>query len=181
MGIFNIFGKKRGRKAETEPKTDEEIIESDNGKLEKAIRRKRAEIHHRRLEQLNERLEEIRMEQEIADAEDSLAALEGDDEEDVINPADAMNPDMLMMGLLTKVLNKPAAAPVPQVAPSTKLESRIISYSDEQIRDLKSKIPKPYLNKLQKCTDEEISGQLLERFPDVDNDTIKRAVVILRQ
>jgi hypothetical protein len=184
LGFWSFFRGKRAKK----PKNGSEMAESDPDlkNLERSIRKTRAEIYRRRLEEIQAKQEEILLEEEIQRAEAQLNDFEDDeDDDDGVNPADAvMNPDRLLMGLLNKILSKPSLTP-PSVAaavpPSPPAQTAKISYTDDQIRQFKKQIPTSYQKQIFKMPDDEIVSALLDRFPDLDNDTIKRAVPILKE
>lgn len=182
MGFWGLFKKREAVKQAKEPD------EIDVKRLESSIRRNRNEIYRRRLEALKEKQERILLEEQIAEAEEQLSEFTDDlDAEDEEQAApNFMNPDALIGTLLTQFLMKsmnkaPLAppSPSPPAAPSPPPDVKV-SYTDDQIKDIKAKIPKAYLKEFKKMDNDELVGVIMEKYPTLDDDTIKRAAVILR-
>lgn len=166
-----------------DPRANHDFSEEDREKsavvrLEKAVRRKRLEIQKARLERLHEQLEEQQMEEQIADLEDQL---DGDDNQDP--GADALSPDALFMGLLAKIANGKQPANVSSSA-SVPVEQTRKRLTDDQLKTMRARIPAPVLKKLARMDPEEIVEQISMYDPDFlntyDDDTVKRAVAVLR-
>lgn len=183
MGFFDLFNKKRGKKEKKSEDFDE-----DNGadikRLENSIRKSRNEIYKRRLERLKEEQERILLEEEIAEAESQLAEFENQGEGDAgLDSKDFLNPDLLITTLLMNFFKKSQDAPqTPSPQPSQITQTpQKTKYTDDELRQIKAKIPGSYLKEIKSMGDDEITYVLMERFPNVDDDTIKRAVLILKE
>jgi hypothetical protein len=164
--------------------------------LENQIRTQRIKFLKEKLQRLKANQEEYQLEAQISDLEEDLHKDDddGDDEEEEGNPQVALNamnnPDALLMQLLTTVLagqtiKKPEAPPtgygagIPQVSPPKK------HLTDDELRGMKRRIPAPYLKRLRKMSDEKIIEIGRQYAPDFfeqcDDDTIKRAVLIVKE
>lgn len=143
-------------------------------RLERAVRKKRLEMHRARLERLHEQLEEQQMEEQIADLEDQLS--EG--EEESAQPQE-MSADAMLLSLFTQVAKKPS-----QVAPAVVQPTQKASLSTAQLQEMRGRIPSHVLKTFKKMEPEQVVEQISMHYPDFleayDDDTIKRAVEVLR-
>ena len=182
MGLLEFFKSTKKPKASAiyTEEGEEEQVKRVN-KLRKQLSRGRLDIYERRLEALHRQQEEMRLRAEIQEMEQQLS--EFDDEDEDSTSDDGMNPDALMMGLFSSMItknNSPANTGV--TAPSSAAVQEVkISYTDEQIREIKGQIPKAYLKMSKTFTDEQLSDFILKKYPNLDDDTIIRAVGILRE
>lgn len=99
---------------------------------------------------------------------------------------EGLNADTLMMSLLTKILTPQLGSGQvsSQTLPSSQPLSSI-SFTDEQLREFKGTIPKAFLKKAKKMSDDELIQYGRIYKPDLmnnaDSETLKRALIILRE
>lgn len=179
-----FFNKKKEEKevVDTEIRTKKARITRLTNNIEKI----RYELKEKKLLALQARLEEKKMDEEIAEYEDLLYEMDDDDEEAPINNFAGNNPDSLINTLLTNVLSSKmntSQNPQPQnnglMTPQTS-ETGKISYSIEQLKEFKKNIPAPQLAILKNKSDEEVAELLIAHYPQVDSDTIARAVEVVK-
>jgi len=155
-------------------------------KYEKAqVTRVYNKLKNQRLELLREEMEDLQRKAEERHLEMKIERLrqdlyEDEDEEEEINPLEGgLNPDMLIMSMLTKVLNKPSAS-VTAPAPQPELPQQT-GLSDEQLREIKQKIPPQHLKTLKKMPEDEVIDFIKQKYPSLDDMTIARALIILKE
>lgn len=175
------------RKPQLDATIERDLIEErlDKAKITRIqnnIRKERIRYLEQRYEELRSRQEQEIWERKISDLEDDL-----DDGEDDENPIEQIpeTPEALLVGLLAKVLqNKDAANPIPAASqpPAAGIK---VSVSDAQLRELKNRIPGSWMARLRKMSDEELlttaRTYLPDQFEQADDDTIARAMIILRE
>jgi len=98
-------------------------------------------------------------------------------EEQYGNQDESLNPDALLMQGLTMLMNKNnPAQQTQQVAAQVK-----INYSDAVLEDMYGQIPKIYRKGLKKETEDNIKAQIIKSLPQIDEDSLKRAVARVRK
>lgn len=177
------FSKQDGRKDNGRDFSEIDRDKSHIARLENEIRKQRVKYLKEKLERLKAAQEEEHLEEQIAELEGEF---ERDDEEDERPDASEMvgmmnNPDAMMMNVLLTALTAKRQAPVQ--APVTQPTAKA-TLSDDKLHELKTKIPGPILKKIKKMNDAELMDFGRQYVPDYfeqfDDDTIKRAMVILR-
>jgi hypothetical protein len=104
-----------------------------------------------------------------------------DDDEDV-EPQDLMNPDALFMSLIGKILggNMQVQQPMNPVPISTPVVAKK-SLSNEELLELKKAIDPKHLKLIKVAPKEILESEIRKRLPEVDDDTITRAMAMLKQ
>jgi len=163
--------------------TEIERDKSHISRLENEIRKQRVKFLKEKLERLKASQEEEMLEEQIADLEADMDRGDDDETPDVKGTIDTMNnPDAMMLNLLTMVLQN--KKPQTQQILTTPQPPQKVKLSDDKLEELKTKIPSPVLKRLKKMSDAEILEFGRQYVPDyfeqLDDDTIARAMVILR-
>lgn len=176
MAFWDFLRKERrdGRENNGRDFSDDERDKGQITRLERAIRRQRMEAMRLHLENLKQKQEEMLMRQQIGMLEDDLY---GDEEDEDEEPGI----DGLFSELIQNVMRKnPQAASAPEASAPVS-----VSIPDEQLRSMKTKIPAPMLKKLRGMNDEQIVEAISMHYPDLiaqcDEDTVKRAVAVIRE
>lgn len=178
VSLFNWFGK--GKKSEISGKNPDEMTEKGlDAQLTRTTRQlKEAKLKYLRgrLEDINRKYEEMLLEDEIASAEDNLAELTGQDEDENDD-----NPDDMFMKLISNVmprLNNSTHQAGLAVNPTLPTETTI---TDEELRFLKSQIPQAHLSRMKAANDAELTAFIQKYKPDFDAETTSRAIRIIRE
>lgn len=167
MGFFDVFKRKRHKF------TDEERQKSRVSRIERDIMQDRIDYLERKRNRLAAEYRAREMEEEIAEMEEGLEddVEEGDD-------LGANGPDALITQLLMRAMNQ---GPMKKPEQFTGKQS----LTDEQLRAFKEKAPPEYLKAAQKMSDDEIMEYVKTNKPDIfetyDDDTIRRALIILKE
>jgi hypothetical protein len=88
-----------------------------------------------------------------------------------------------MIGLLKMVIGKsqsPMQNGVSEPSSSMPSQSSIGHYTNEQIQEHLAQIPKPNMILLQKLDDKRIEQQIRNAFPTADNDSVSRALMLIK-
>lgn len=131
-----------------------------------------------RLKQLRETKERQLEEQKIADLEAEMY----EDEEEDTNSGNFEDEVMkaLLLPMLQQKLNPSATLSTSQGnAQPTTVEYPSVSLTDEALRELKDKIPKNILDNLKTVSDETKKQLIRAQYPQLDEDTLNRAVVVI--
>lgn len=181
MGLFNFWKKENS----VERDYSEAATKAKVTRLSNDIQNITLKAKERQLRRLKQKLEEREMEAEIAELE---AELYGEEEESEESPMALMqSPEALLMSIISQAALKrqsPAAETTSNAFNSNPLSTSSaagVKITDEEIRQFKSKLPKAALKYLKKSTDEELEAQIKSRLPNIDDDTIDRAIIILRE
>lgn len=173
----------RTRRTLTEDELDERAIKT----LETKIRKSRRKMLEERYARLQEVMEEQRLEEDIAMLEQDIYGSDEDDEQET-----AESPDALLMQLLSKAANAGApmqqqqgyaygtSQPPPQNVPPPRRD-----FTDEELKSMRDRIPKPYLKKLAQMGDEELIETVQIHAPDffhqASEKSIARAIELVRE
>lgn len=175
--MVSLFGFEIKRKSTYKPSPrsgyafdDEDQIAATEAKRLKAERNRI--MQEMALERQKFELEKLRWEQkqlyeEMADEED-------DDDDD----GDDASPEAMLMSLLMAKFNQPQQAPTPQGVPIQQVAK--VHYTDEEISQILDQIPKPYLKIAKNMDDSTIQKHILAKVPNVDEDSVQRAIAMLR-
>ena len=170
------FRARKPRDVDAEP-DDDRTERAQITRLQNSIARQRAVFLQKKLERMKALQEQQMLEEQIAEMEEDLRGPDEDDEPDEVN-----SPEALLYGLLTKAMFN---APKKDAAPIYPGENGKQNVSDEELRRMRDSIPEPYLKKLRKMGDAEIVEAIRISQPDffnrVDDDTLKRVVVLVKQ
>lgn len=179
MAIWDFFKTRKKPKASSlsEDSSEDEILKRIQ-KKQKEMRKEKLALWEQQLDNLRMRQEQLKMEKEIADIESQLSEFdfEDDDGEDS-NSSDPMSPEALLTGIVTSSL----AAPKQTITTEAPGQTSLLTFSDEQIRQLKEQLPSIYKMQLHILSDDQVKAMIKMKFPQVDNDTLNRAVGILRE
>jgi hypothetical protein len=166
----------------------EEVERSHVSRLENAISRERNKIRKAQLEKNLERLRELRQTQELRRQEEDIERLEDEiyedeDEEAPIDVTGNASPDALFSQIVLRVLQAQSGAmhqPMETIPQDVKR-----NLTDDEIRAMFAEIPAAYRKKAKKMQDEEILQFAKQMKPDIfteyDDDTLKRALLILKE
>lgn len=179
--LFGWFKKDKNGQRRGHNFTEEERELSTVKKLE-------ADIRRARIRKLQEKLQRIKDEQEIEDLEEQVERVEGDfygeeddEEEEGEFPSAIASPDALFGEIVMRVLSASnAQKDVPAAASRQKK-----TLTDDELRAMLAEIPAAYRKKAKKMTNEELislAQQLKpEIFEEYDDETIKRALLIVKE
>jgi len=179
------FGLDKLFKRSTQPRgahvfNDEDRELAKAKQLQKAIQRQELEALEDRLQSLKQQRQRRILEEQIEDMEDELHDEEEEDDEDVDSPED------LLLGMLGNIFGQgtPMSRP-PNTQPHQNDVLNRKHLSDDELRNLKEKIPAIYLKKAKKMSDEEIREFVSAHYPDIllqyDEETQVRALKLLRE
>jgi hypothetical protein len=181
--MFSWFRKKT--EARGHAFTEEEADRSRIARLEKAIRENRIKFLRDKLERIKTKYEERDLNEQITEMEDDFYDDEDDDE---IGPDDlaalALNdPDTQLKLLFVNALKAGQKKNPP--AGQAAQEPTQYHLSDEQIRQMKARIPQNELKVMRKLKPEQLVEYVRLHHPDVieqlDEDTQRRAMLIIQQ
>lgn len=148
--------------------------------IEQKINAERRLMLKQRLARLKNLREEEKLRQEEADLETELGEYEEDDEEEAQTMPET--PEALMMTLINSALaGKKSSSEKQNTLVSSSSLPASPKISDEELKSLKTQIPKTYLKIAKKMNDEQLSNQIKKQIGEVDEETIKRAIKIIRE
>lgn len=173
MGIFDIFKRKDKRNNHTFDETDREFA-LETRRLNQESKRIQAEMNLLRqqmaLEEQKQKLEELK----------SNMFEEDDDEE----PEPTDNFEKILLALLSSSqgINKnPITQRETQPDNTSKETSKGVSLSDEKLEEIWSKVPLKTKAMTKFMSEDKIRIYLKNNFNDIDNDTIERAIKIIKK
>ena len=172
MGLFNLFK----QKAKDNRANYDFDIEDREISLE--LRKKKAEIKKLQLERQAE-LDRLEYERKLYELKADLEDLRGTFEEDETDNGNN-NPDLMLMGLLAKILNKNSPQSSVEQPPQTQQASNLIKLSDEQINGYLDSLPKHALKIGKSWSDEQIKTFIKANIPNIDEESINRTITLLR-
>jgi len=164
--MFNIFKKKR---------TPNHDFDDTDRTLSADIRAMKGE--HKKL--LIEK-DKLKAQMELEKPREEIAEIRGDyDEDEDVEVEDMMNPDMLMMSMLTKLMSGQAqSVPRSDLTPTSTHQGQ--SITDEQIRTYLSQMPRIVIKKIKKLKDEDLKPLIKSHLPDIDEDSLDRAIIQIK-
>lgn len=118
--------------------------------------------------------EQARLEDARADLEETRRQLYGEDEED----DDGFSPEALLAPLLLKALS-PTPNTEQQGIPASTVSK--IHYTDEELKTLLSGVPKHIKVLAKKIDEQTIRKNILGYQPNIDEDSLQRAVLLIKQ
>lgn len=166
-----------GRKSK-DPRVNHFFSDDDRSRAAE-INREKATL--RRKEQLLEheiKMRELELRQ--AEIEDQLAQFDLDEEEE----GQPMDAEAMLMQILAPAIaarftqQAPPAQPTNQPQPAPPADTKRIP--DEQLREFYSQIPGNIKAAARVASDERIEEEVLKVFPDADDDTLDRAIKIVK-
>lgn len=174
--MVTLFGFEIRRKSKYKPSPrsgyvfdEEDQIAATEAKRLKAERNRL--MQEMALERQKFELDKLRHEQAQLYAE-----MAGDDDEEDDDDDGGPSPEsMLMTLLMSKIQPTPAT---PQGVPVQQVSR--VHYTDEEINQILESIPKPVLKLAKKMDDATLHKHILARAPNVDEDSVIRAVAMLR-
>lgn len=185
MAFFDIF--RKTAKTEIVDEQDDEIeskkaynrstyramqerkhLELENIKLEAAKRR----------EELEDELDEIRHEREVRRLErevrmqEALERLQPEEEE-----IEGDSPETLLISLLSRVMNK-----APSQSPAQVVENppKPVTFSPEKVKNIWDGLSDTEKAIAKRMTDEQIRDYLINQIPNIDKDSIEKAIAVVR-
>jgi len=171
MSFFGKFFKKKRSQNNPYEFSNEDREAAEVAALEKTIKRQRLRRMKDTLQHLQEVEEEQALQERISRLEEKLY------DDDDANPEDILNPEMLVMNLITNFMQKKGGAPAP-IQQNTFSPPEITT---EQIREMKNKLPAESLKQLKNMPTDELCSVLLDKFPQADDNTIKKAVQVIKE
>jgi len=176
MGLFDFWKKENS----VEKEYSEIAQKSKVTRLSNEIQSITLKAKERQLRRLKQKLEEREMQAQIEEMEEELY---GDDDEEEDNPSSLMqSPEALLMSIIANATlknNQPATVQTPILNNNSDVAG--VKITDEEIREFKKKLPKAALKYFKNLTDEELEAQIKAKMPHIDDNTIDRAVIILRE
>jgi len=172
MSLFGWFRKRKGFPFSDEDRAFSLQTRKENADIER--RKRQLDLEERKLEHEKRKAE---LEADILEARNRISELNGTDEEE---GSDGSDTDAMLMLLLTKVLggNAPLSASASS-APNPPVATKI-SMTDEQIEEILASMPKRYVKLSRDLSDETLRAMILGKMPNVDDDTIQRAITRAR-
>lgn len=161
MSLFSWFRRKK------DPRNNHTFTDEDRelARQTRILRMQQLQSQIRAETELNE----LRVKREKAALQQDIAELTGDedDESEIVE---------LMKPIINRAFPNPSMAPT--VVGTTQMS---VSYSDDNLRDLKKRIPKVFLKQIRKMTDDELKGRIKNELPNIDDDSMHRALTIVRE
>ena len=149
------------------------------------IREKKREITLLKLERENE-LHKLKMEKQKLELQAEIAELK-DSLNDYVDDSDTSSEDRTTSDLIKLFapmimagkMQNPVAAPVPVVSPmpSSPVQQHL---NDDTLLSLWEKTPPQYKAMSKTMSDEQLGGVIKQQMPNIDDDSVKRAVEIIR-
>ena len=178
MSFFDIFRKKQD---DYEPGRRERPYKfsDDDRRLSAEVRRKKAELQME-IDKLNAEKEKLRLNTEIEELKQQYEDLTASDEEEP--PQGGSTADTLLTALLAMIL-KGNTSPTPQpITPQPQISGSPVAnaLSDEQLQEIWGNIPEMYKQKAKKMKDADLANFIKFQMPTADQDTIERAIRIVR-
>ena len=172
MGILNRIG----NLIYSKPKNRYEFTQEDS-LTGVSIRKANQEIKQLRLERAKI-MQEMEVEKLKAEMLDLKAQLYGEEEtvEDADTPEKALTNMFLMAMLKGKGQGNGVSTTDIDISNSNKRK-----YSNEELVMLHKQVPKKELKKAKKLTTEQLSPLIRQQLPDADDDSINRAIALLRE
>jgi len=175
IGWFKrYFAKKKAEKTRYKF-TDEDTRHSND------LRRINAQI-----KQAERQMELLEKQRELEDLQESMGMFDEEEENDSV---DVSSPEAMFMTLMMNILNKnpnltgTTQSATPQTASYTSsTPMSAVSLSNEQIKEeLRGRLKQNELSALKTLDDASIESIIKNEYPSLDNDTLKRAVVVIRE
>lgn len=181
MGFFGWIRRKKApgyQVAEPEALT-EKSLDAQLTRTTRAIKESRLKYLRGRLEAINRKYEEMQLEEDLADAEDNLADMMGEDEESDADDLEG-NFGKLIQAVIPAIpalSGRPAEVSQQPVPPSNDSSQP----SDEELRIIKAQIPQAYQAKIKFFSDEQLLKFIQKYKPEYNAETISRAIKVLRE
>jgi len=177
MGFFEFFKSKKKPKASSfsEDSNEDDTLRRIQ-KKQKELRKEKLALWEQQLDSLRMKQEQLKMEAEIAEIESQLSQFDEEDGEDS-DSQDPMSPEALLTGIVAQSFASPKQA----VSQEQQGQTTMLTFTDEQIRQLKENMPSAYKLQLHILSDDQVKAMIKMKYPQVDNDTLNRAVGILRE
>jgi len=186
MGLFNIFKKKDNRNNYTFGDTDRE--------LSAEIRKQKAEYNKARQEldlkllTLENKKKQIELEADIAEASQRLKEISGYDDEEEEEPETNNDFTSIISAIpmLMQTFNNQNQTPnsntvsVVTTPPQPIKQELGVSLSDEELQNMYKQIPKTAKAIAKTMSDETLKNYLKGQIPNLDEDTINRAIALVR-
>lgn len=181
-----LFNKKKQKETTSIIEKDIDFFddESDIKRIAKEMRRSQIQIKAMQQQLELERMK-LELERTKLELDEKRADLYGDYDE--IDPQEiANNPEYLLTNLLLSAFSKQQPNNQREntslsLTPQTPAGVTAPAYTDAQLRELKSKLSPEILAQIPKIPDNILSSQIVAQLPDIDADSLKRAIAILRE
>lgn len=171
VSLFGFEIKRKGYKPS--PKSGYTFDDEDQHHATE-VKRLKAEQRKLQAEMALER-QKLEFEKQKFELESLRDELYGDDEED---EQEGSSLDKMLVPILMGAFVKQPAPPVD----STPVASvQKVQYTDDEIREILKQVPKHYIKLAQKMDDTTVRKFLYAQQPNVSDDTIERALKILRE
>ena len=175
MGIFDWFKRKDKRANHTFNDGDREVSVE--------IRQKKKELELLKLERENE-LSKLKMFKAKLELENEIEELQ----EAMADNTDDMQPETdgttelikLFAPLLLKNINPSASVLDVPIQSFSPLQEQKLSLSDEQLKEIWNRTPEMAKNYAKKAPDDTISKLILSQMPNIDADTLARALKLIK-
>ena len=137
--------------------------------------------HRQELRDLNLLKRKLDMEIMVQEAELEKAkiAMELADIEAELGEEEDSSPESMLMGLIQKAMPQTQTAPIPKT--SINAPSGAVSFTDEQIKQIWSSVPSFYRGVAKTLSDEQVKEFIKQKQPNIDVDSLNRAILIIRQ
>lgn len=167
-----------------------EITEDDIIAGEKELKAKMTRSRTARMKMMNDRIEFLRRKQEEAQLLQEIRDIEGDlmPDEDDFESDDDGSPEAMLMKILAPILANKMGAPVPEQNSTTPMPEAIpeqetpnihgISLTDDKLKEIKGRFTKTQIELFNKLSDEQKRALIVAEIPDIDDDTLERAIKI---
>jgi hypothetical protein len=188
MAFWNIF-KKKTQVDLTED--DEKLLNAELRKIKAYAAKEEADAKVQTIKILEEEKQldaKIRMKEKRAELEpvcehgvpdnQFCAVCDVDEEEDQNTPDKLLA--TLFMGILAKGQINPQTQPQQQAQPQQAAPTMGVSYSDEQLKETWNLVPDNYKNIARQMSDDNLRGYIISKQPDMDADSISRAIKLVR-
>lgn len=173
MGLLDVFKRKEPAKKRHSFTDDDRMLSAEKRKL-----KQRLDLEILKLETTRDKLS---LQAEIEQATQELQELRGDYDDE--EPSGSSVEDTLITTLLTKVLSGQQQTTSSQVSPTLTTSSVAplgVEMSNEQLETIWGSLPKKQ-QKIAKDMDDEQLKQLIKgQIPNVNDDTLVRAIGIVR-
>lgn len=150
------------------------VFKEEDRDISADFRKKRAELSIKEME-LNSKLKQAELELKLREVEEHLNSFDENDEEDF--PEDKLNPDAMLMLLLTNIFknNQQPQQPTQQQPP---LKNNL---TDEQIREVIKNLPPRAIKIAKGLDDDTLRTYIINQMPNIDDESIKRGITALRE